>query len=206
MTVADILTFQHGLFWYMNQVSPLPWIDLVSVEATDRLYVMLYGRREIVTNGLTFTESDVQMLAENIYAINLDKWQRTFKIYVADLDIYDYDITETETKTNTGTVQNTGTTGNNDTVTNTVSPFDSSTTVEFANDNKSVRENTASTDTTLTNDLLQVRNFQKKGNTSGNMVDRWSKAISSLKLNFLRDVVFRDINDMITYSIFNLEV
>lgn len=206
MTVADLLTFQHGLFWYMNQVSPLPWIDLVSVEATDRLYVMLYGRREIVTNGLTFTESDVQMLAENIYAINLDKWQRTFKIYVADLDIYDYDITETETKTNTGTVQNTGTTGNNDTVTNTVSPFDSSTTVEFANDNKSVRENTASTDTTLTNDLLQVRNFQKKGNTSGNMVDRWSKAISSLKLNFLRDVVFRDINDMITYSIFNLEV
>lgn len=201
MTVADLLKFNHGIFYYMNQMEELPWSDMVSVEATDRLYVMLYGRREIVTNGLDFTETDIQMLAENIYAINLDKWKRILKIYVADLDIYDYNVTESETKTNTGTIQNTGETGNNDKLTNTVSPFDASETTEFANDTKSVRETSVKNDTVQTNDLTQVRTFHKQGNTSG-VIDRWSKAINNLKINFLRDVVFKDINDMITYNIF----
>lgn len=199
MRVSQLGNLTHGLFYYINETTPVPWSDIFSVDKTDTLYTSLYGMRELITDT-DYTDETLPDVAQQITTLYMDNWKDQFEIYNKELTTNDYDSSETGSDETTGSITNSTEYGNKQHTVDKISAYDVD---SFSDDTTTDVEHSGTDKATQSfNDYLINHQHKKTGNTAS-IISKRGKFIDDLKLNYLRDIVFKDVNSFLTYSIYS---
>ena len=125
------------------------------------------------------------------------KWKKAFDMLVADLPLTD--STRTEVETISGTAESSATSQSSGEVENLddVTADNSS----YINAEKNTSNSTASSKNNGTETKAQERTLTVNG-TNNHLADIINKNLDVLEINFLHDIVFRDIDSLLTLKIY----
>lgn len=196
---------EKGIFYYINNISPLPFTDFFSIDSVDILFNQLKGHKPIsytvmdyMDNG-EITEDTIIKLANLCYTMFFKKWDNIYKIFV-----YEYPILQNYSETITETITNERiTNGENNILVNTnilnsVSGYNNG---ELVNDNKNeTQENNQSTNNNQETGQ-QTKTYTKTG-FNGNYIQELNQSIDYLKNDFLFDIIFNDVSKILMLSIY----
>ena len=169
----------------INNVNALPWIDII-VDTINILWLNKYKSR---TCNLMCDLQDEQ-IAKVISNMFNDKWSNLFKLLYGNW--YEKgDYNETTKETNAGKTSSVDIT-TNETV-NSVVAFDSD---DYANKDK--ESTTNNTQNNGTNDNEKI--IEKQGNNNA-QINYKIKYIDYLYNTLIYDMVFTDVNNLLTYNI-----
>lgn len=188
--VEDKFT-ETGLFQSMEQQGlTLPFS--MSPTLLDSLYIGLHGIRKLSRIGRT---TEVDDCAQLVYNLFIRKWTSQYNLIIKNYNIEQGNIT-----TITETIETDITADTTNDVTNKVSAFN-----DFVDDeNDTTDEEFANNDTSNTTinsvtDNNRNRTYEK---VEDKVADR-SELLDMLQLNFICDIIFTDVNGILTLSIFN---
>ena len=178
-TVYDKFS-ENGLFAALNNVKALPFG--ITPSTCDILYNNRYGSRLLARFG---RDNDVSTIATVLQEMFYEKWANAWNSYqsYADMILGDKETTHEEVVDNN---ENTGT----NTDTNTVSAYNDE---DFVNDDKKSTE----IHNKIDNERKRDKTVRK---TNINTVEKVSKL---LQKDFLYDIIFIDVNTVLTLDIFD---
>lgn len=203
LKVKDLQYNGKGVFYYINEYKALPFIDLIEIESLDLGFQMLHGERVlspfIKNKMLLLQDEDILIEVSKVLSLMFSsKWERLFDTYTKDLELDTYKLETTEKVIETG---NRNSTRDDNTLSNRknlVNSFDSE--VLQDKDNEVYDSNYKTVDTGNTehnSDLTKV----VKGNINNRLTDV-SKVIRLLKDDLINDILYTDVRDFISLSIY----
>lgn len=183
------------LFYELNSIKELDFLQNVDPETIDLLYIFRYGNRRLSES----TKRDYDNVLLSISMMYTKKWNDLYKLFLKDIPLdYNYKVKTTETIKDVGKVDS----DNNTTVTDTnkkdVSAYNEDDFVPLDKDER-IETTTGGNKQTSNND--RVRELTTEGNNSNILYD-YEKYLVYLEEKFLLDIVFNDINKMITINVF----
>lgn len=102
MLVRELKVDGKGIFYYMNELEELPFIQAMDIETMDRLFIGLHGMKcispvtaSIMSNG-GVTESNMETLARMVLLKYGETWNRLYNLYTQDIPLETYSMTTTE--------------------------------------------------------------------------------------------------------------
>lgn len=179
MTVKEQL---NGLFVEISKIRNLAIFDWFSPLILDKYYYGMYGSRTVSTLA---TENSLHDLAEIIVEFYGTKWDNILAQYTASVTaLKEYSETICETITDNGT---------NDFTRENKTQVSAYNDDNFVNDNSESEIQQTKTDNTKTRQqtLTKVRNTAE-----------YQDLILYLRNDYLSDIIFTDINDITTLSIY----
>ncbi len=178
-----------NLWELINTRKPMNIINTIPVDTINSIWLAKYG-----TLGCTpdFEIMENQSIANHIADIYVDKWNKLLTVFNKD---YIDDFKEVYEETNDNTTNSEGI--NTSTNESNVSAYDD--TGYSPDTNNSQNSTTNNTDTSLSK-----RNYTRTKNLI-TRIDNNIKYISLLKKDFLYDIMFADVNELLTLKIYNLE-
>lgn len=197
----------YRIFNYINQIQTLPFVDEFSAENLDALYLSKFGKKSIsdfVIDNMTndeVTESNIKQMATILHSMFYSKWNRIYSIMLSDLKLLENyqdvvkevinDAGQTETDYNSentsgNLLQNSA--FNND---------------DFVNKENEERKDVGKNLTKGVNKNERVKEVTKTG-FKGVAVDDYQNAINYLQNNLIYDIIFKDINSIISIQIYDI--
>lgn len=203
VNVADLYKDGRGIFSYINDVKPLPFVDVLEVDKLDNLFYAMNGRKETsvivddIVDGVV-TIDNMLTLAEIISMQYHDKWDRLYQVFIDDLPIDTYKLTTTETLTGSDTTNSTTDRSVNSSDDNKVTGYDSDLFVDDTQQSRTETDNTTNTDTKNKNQTITK---EVKGNINNKVVDM-NQLVRYLKNNLIYDIIFTDVKQVISSLIY----
>ena len=203
LKVKDLKVDDKGIFYYINQIKPLPFTDIIPVRSLDLGFQMLHGEKILSPFvkdrlGGEINENTMIDLAEIIVSMFGSKWDKMISLYENELNLDTYKMTTTEQIDETGDYSNTRTDESSSERENLVSAFD---TENLSNEGKEIT--TGTTNYTDTGNRSNLKNITKevKGNIN-NRLDDLIKVTDILKSNLINDIIYLDVVRLIGLSIY----
>lgn len=203
LKVKDLKVDDKGIFYYINEIKPFPFTELISVKSLDLGFQMLHGEKRLspfVIDRLGGDINDATMneLAEIIVSMFGSKWEKIISMYEEELNLDTYKLTTIEQVDETGEISNIRTDKSSSERENLVSAFNSE---DFSNEGKEINiENSNITDTGTKSNLKNVTK-EVKGNVN-NRLDDFMKIVNILKINVINDIIYSDVIRLIGLSIY----
>ena len=170
-----------GLFTEMRNISPLPLFDFIDADTLNQLYIMKYGNRELTSNVV---DVDVTLLARVIIRTYGFKWDNmVLNLTNSIKELADYNELITETITDEGSLHLTRENINK------VSAYNVD---DFIN-NSSDDNSETNTNTKLKKRQYEIRKLKD--------IKVYEKVNSYLNKTNICDIIFTDINQMLTTKI-----
>lgn len=177
MKLSELITTDKGLFKYIDEVSPLPWSEVVTPYELDSAFMFKNGCKTVSGKVLKMfsdlgeeeTLSSLAKIISNMYA---NKWGQLFEAFNIDYPV-NVESRETSDDVNTGT----------NSVKNTVSAYDSEVLVP-----DSGRDGTTEYNHKITKDKISLSAIQKN--------------IELLQDSLLYDIVFTDTKSLILLLVY----
>lgn len=203
LKVKDLKVDDKGIFYYINQINPLPFTEIIPVKSLDLGFQMLHGEKMLSPFvkdrlGGEINENTMKDLAEIIVSMFGSKWDKMISLYENELNLDTYKMTTTEQVDETGTYSNERSNENSSERENLVSAFDSE---DLSNEGKEIISGT--TNYTDTGNRTNLKNITKevKGNINNRLND-FAKIVNILKTNLINDIIYLDIVRLIGLSIY----
>lgn len=203
LKVKDLKVDNKGIFYYINEIKPLPFTNIINVQTLDLGFEMLHGQKVlspfVKDRFNTEVKEDTMLdLAEIIVSMFGDKWEIMFSLYEEELNLDTYKMTTTEQVDETGESSNIRTDESSSERENLVSAFD---TENLSNEGKEI--NTDNSRFTDTGNRTNLKNITKevKGNIN-NRLDDLTKVTDILKNNLINDIIYIDIVRLVGLSIY----
>lgn len=203
LKVKDLKVDDKGIFYYINQIKPLPFTEIIPVKSLDLGFQMLHGEKILSPFvkdrlGGEINENMMIDLAEIIVSMFGSKWDKMISLYENELNLDTYKMTTTEQIDETGDYSNTRTDESSSERENLVSAFD---TENLSNEGKEIT--TGTTNYTDTGNKSNLKNITKevKGNIN-NRLDDLVKVTDILKNNLINDIIYLDVVRLIGLSIY----
>lgn len=203
LKVKDLKVDNKGIFYYINEIKPLPFTNIINVQTLDLGFEMLHGQKVlspfVKDRFNTEVKEDTMIdLAEIIVSMFGDKWEIMISLYEEELNLDTYKMTTTEQVDETGESSNIRTDESSSERENLVSAFD---TENLSNEGKEI--NTDNSRFTDTGNRTNLKNITKevKGNIN-NRLDDLTKVTDILKNNLINDIIYIDIVRLVGLSIY----
>lgn len=203
LKVKDLKVDDKGIFYYINEIKPLPFTEIIPVKSLDLGFQMLHGEKILSPFvkdrlGGEINENTMNDLAEIIVSMFGSKWDKMISLYENELNLDTYKMTTTEQIDETGDYSNTRTDESSSERENLVSAFD---TENLSNEGKEIT--TGTTNYTDTGNKSNLKNITKevKGNIN-NRLDDLVKVTDILKNNLINDIIYLDVVRLIGLSIY----
>lgn len=202
MRLKDLKHENKGIFYYVNEIKPLPFNELIEIETIDLGFQMIHGNRIIspfVKNIYKDNAEETLIeLAKIIVSMFSNKWEKTFNVIENDLQLETYNLETTESVDETGNRSSTREDISENERLNLITTFDSE---DYSNDDKEINTgNLNVTDTGSTEHNKQVTRTVK-GNTSNRLSDV-NRYINILQKNLINDIIYTDVSKLIGLSIY----
>ena len=202
LKVKDLKVDDKGLFYYINEVKPLPFTELITVKSLDLGFQMLHGDKVLSPFVKSRFRDDIKEntmidLAEIIVSMFGDKWEMISSLYENELNLDSYKMTTTEQVDETGENSNIRTDENSSERENLVSAFD---TENLSNEGKEI--NSGNSSVTDTGNRTNLKNITKevKGNINNRLHDL-TKVTEILNNNLVNDIIYIDVVQLVGLSI-----
>lgn len=142
-------------------------------------------------------ENDTQEIAKVVEHFFKGKWKKAFDMLVADLPLTDSSRTEVETISGTA---NSNVTSNSSGTAESLGDV-SADNASYINAEKNTSSSTSASENQGTETKAQERTLTVNG-TNNHLSDIINKNLDVLEVNFLYDIVFRDIDSLLTLKIY----
>lgn len=202
MLIKELKTLNNkGLFDFIDG------LDFYKTIPPDLANNLLYGFigektcNNIVINNLHnrgVDEDGLKNIGALIWGLYADKWNKTYKTIITEIPLEDYSSTETEKIIDDGSTVGDINRALNETRQDDVTAYDSN---DFLENQKTTNENTDTTKSNTKNDNVRTIERSKKGYIN-NRVGNINKYLDFLKKDFLLDIVFQDISNLLTLNIY----
>lgn len=186
MKVREKFTSEN-LFDEINKIYPFPFVKSFPVDKLNRLYIITHGERTLSQAGITLTVPEIAAIIVGCYS---DKWDRVHKVLASDIS-----FVESHIEVVTETTNENGNTSNNATET-TVDKVSAYNDENFANGEQST--NTNESHGTNANTVEKTRERKVTENVTKNL----ENAINYLQRALIYNIIFADVNRVITLSIY----
>lgn len=203
LKVKDLKVNDKGIFYYINEIKPLPFTEVIPVRSLDLGFQMLHGEKilspfVIDRLGGVINDNTMVDLAEIIVSMFGIKWETMISLYEKELNLDTYKMITTEQVDETGKNSNARTDESSSERENLVSAFD---TENLSNEGKEIT--TGNTNYTDTGNRTNSKNITKevKGNIN-NRLDDLTKVIDILKNNLINDIIYIDVVRLVGLSIY----
>lgn len=203
LKVKDLKVDDKGIFYYINEIKPFPFTEIIPIRRLDLGFQMLHGEKILspfVKDRLRggINENTMKDLAEIIVSMFGSKWDKMISLYENELNLDTYKMTTTEQIDETGTYSNERSDESSSERENLVSAFDSE---DLSNEGKEIISGT--TNYTDTGNKTNLKNITKevKGNIN-NRLDDFAKIVNILKTNVINDIIYLDVIRLIGLSIY----
>lgn len=203
LKVYDLYVDGKGIFHYLNEIEPLPFNTLISIQSIDLTFITLYGSRviappieRIVKDEVT--EEKLKQIASILYGMYNQKWSNLFDIFAEKVDLDSYVSKTTENILDDTTIDHTQAKTATDTNTNEVTGFN---TDEWSNSMKNTQEVDDTTKNTGTTSNTKERTNTTKGSLNNRIDDR-RKAIDLLNDELLHNIIFKDTIQLVGRLVF----
>lgn len=203
LKVKDLKVDDKGIFYYINEIKPFPFTEVIPVKSLDLGFQMLHGEKilspfVIDRLGGDINDNTMNELAKIIVSMFGSKWEKMISLYENELNLDTYKMTTTEQVDETGENSNTRTDESSSERENLVSAFD---TENLSNEGKEI--NSGSSNITDTGNRTNSKNITKevKGNNN-NRLDDLTKVIDILKNNLINDIIYIDVIRLVGLSIY----
>lgn len=186
MKVSEKFTSEN-LFAEIHRLHPFLFVGVFPVDKMNLFYVNKYGDRTLSKTGRNLTVSEIAEILVGMYS---EKWDTIYnKILV------DFPTLENYIETITETTNETGNSTNNTTETNLekVSAYNDE---DFVNDEQSTNTN----EMKMNNENKIEKTVEKK--VTENATKNLENALKYLQNNVIYDIIFSDVNGIITLNIF----
>lgn len=107
MLVCDLMVDGKGLFYYMNELEPLPFTPAMDIETLDKMFIGLHGIKtvsptvaSIMLNG-GVNEENMLTVAKMLLTMYSTAWSRLYELYTQDIPLESYSMTTVETHSGT---------------------------------------------------------------------------------------------------------
>lgn len=203
LKVKDLKVDGKGIFYYINEIKPLPFTEIIPVKSLDLGFQMLHGEKILspfVKDRLGGEINDNSMidLAEIIVSMFGSKWDKMISLYENELNLDTYRMIKTEQVDETGEYSSMRTDESSSERENLVSAFDSE---DLSNEGKEIISgNTNYTDTGNRSNLKKITK-EVKGNINNRLND-FAKIVNILKTNLINDIIYLDVVRLIGLSIY----
>lgn len=203
LKVKDLKVDDKGIFYYINEVKPFPFINLIPVKSLDLGFQMLHGEKRlspfvIDRLGSKINDDTMKDLAKIIVSMFGSKWETIISMYEKDLNLDTYKLTTIERVDESGEISNIRTDKSSSERENLISAFNSE---DFSNEGKEINiEDSNITDKGTRNNLKNVTK-EVRGNVN-NKLDDFTKIVNILKTNVINDIIYLDVIRLIGLSIY----
>lgn len=205
LKIKDLEVDGKGIFYYINDLKPFTFNEIVDVETLDLGFKMLHGEKvlspfvkRLIDEENNIKNDDMISLAKIILNMFGEKWEKVINIWENEINIDTYKLTTIEDITDEGTNTNTRRDINESERTGEVSAFN---TEGFSNDEKE----TTKTNLEVTNQGNVNNNRKRHTETKGNInnrLDDINKALSLLQENVINDIIYIDVSQLIGLAIY----
>lgn len=187
MKVSERFTSEN-LFEEIHKIHPFPFVGVFPVDKMNLFYLNTHGERTLSKSGRNLTVSE---MASVIVGLHSEKWDKIYTNMVSE-----YPIIENHVETLTETTKEKGTNTNNTTETNVekVSAYNDN---DFVNDEQTTNNNTM----TGSNENEVTKTVEKR--VTENAIKNLENAIKYLQNNVIYNIIFSDVNGVITLNIFD---
>lgn len=203
LKVYDLYVDGKGIFHYLNEIEPLPFNTLISIQSIDLTFITLYGSRvvappieRIVKDEVT--EEKLKQIASILYGMYNQKWSNLFDIFAEKVDLDSYVSKTTENILDDTTIDHTQAKTATDTNTNEVTGFN---TDEWSNSMKNTQEVDDTTKNTGTTSNTKERTNTTKGSLNNRIDDR-RKALDLLNKEVINETIFQDTIQLVGRLVF----
>lgn len=203
LKVKDLKVDDKGIFYYINEIEPLPFTELIPVVNLDLGFQMLHGEKILSPFikerfGGDIKESTMIDLAKVIVSMFGSKWETIISLYENELNLNTYKMTTTEQIDETGENSNLRTDVSSSERENLVSAFD---TENLSNEGKEI--NTGNSNITDTGNRTNLKNITKEvtGNINNRLHDL-TKVVDILNNNLINDIIYTDVSRLVSLSIY----
>ncbi len=203
LKVKDLKVDDKGIFYYINEIKPFPFTEIIPVRSLDLGFQMLHGEKILSPFvkdrlGGEINENTMIDLAEIIVSMFGSKWDTIISLYENELNLDTYKMITTEQVDETGDYSNIRTDESSSERENLVSAFD---TENLSNEGKEIT--TGTTNYTDTGNRSNLKNITKevKGNIN-NKLDDLIKVVDILKNNLINDIIYIDVVQLVGLSIY----
>ena len=203
LKVKDLKVDDKGIFHYIDEIKPLPFTEIISVESLDLGFQMLHGEKLLTPFikdrfRVDIKESTMIDLAEIIVSMFGSKWDTIISLYENELNLDTYKMTTTEQVDETGENSNIRTDESSSERENLVSAFD---TENLSNEGKEI--NTGNSNFTDTGNRTNLKNITKEvtGNINNRLHDL-TKVKEILNNNLINDIIYIDVVQLVGLSIY----
>lgn len=203
LKVKDLKVDDKGIFYYINEIEPLPFTELIPVESLDLGFQMLHGEKLLSPFikerfGGDIKEDAMIDLAKVIVSLFGYKWETIISLYEKELNLDTYKMTTTEQVDETGENSNVRTDESSSERENLVSAFD---TENLSNEGKEINSgNSSITDTGNRSNLKNITR-EVKGNINNRLHDL-TKVIDILNNNLINGIIYVDVVQLVGLSIY----
>lgn len=203
LKLKDLKYEDKGVFYYINELKPFTFNELISVDSLQLGFDMLHGEK-LVTPYIVniFNNSDKEYALNEIgKIINMmfrDKWDKLINVYENEINLNTYQLLSVNEETITGSNTNTKENNTENERLNLKSSFDSDVLVdddkEVNTENNTVKDTGSSTNTVSSSKEI-------KGNIS-NRLDDILKFTNLLNKTVINDIIYTDVKEFIGLSIY----
>lgn len=202
MLIKELKTPNNkGLFDFIDG---LDFYKTIPPDLANNLLYGVIGEKtcnNIVINNLhnrSVDEDGLKNIGALIWGLYADKWNKSYKTIITEIPLEDYSSTETEKIIDDGTTIGDINRALNETRQDDVTAYDSN---DFLENQKTTNENTDTTKSNTKNDNVRTIERSKKGYIN-NRVGNINRYLDFLKKDFLLDIVFQDISNLLTLNIY----
>lgn len=198
MKVKDLMLDDKGIFYYMNEVQNLPFLNFTKIQTLDLGFVGLHGNRNIspmvknIMNG-EITDDKMDSLARIVISLNSEKWVNFYNVLVEELPFETHNLITTETVTDSGNTDSETLTESLNSDIDKVSAYNVD---DFVEDSASERNLSDVSSNTLSDSRTRERTIQVKGHTQS-LINERLKMLEYLNTNLIYDIVYLDIATML---------
>ena len=203
LKVYDLYVDGKGIFHYLNEIEPLPFNSLISIQNIDLSFITFYGSRVLSQPIKRIVKEEVtaeklQQVASLVYGMYSQKWNNLFEIYAEKVNLDSYISNTTESVNDDTTIDHTQGRTATDTKTNEVTGFN---TDEWSNANKDTNTVDDKTTNTGTTSNTKNRTTQTKGSLNNRIDDR-RKALDLLNKEVINETIFQDTIQLVGRLVF----
>lgn len=202
MRLKDLQVDGKGIFYYINEIKPLPVDDLVEISTVDLTFNLKHGNKIIspfVKSMYQEHKEDTLIeLSKIIVSMFYSKWERTVETYKNELSLETYNLETSESIGETGSRSSNRTDVSTDERENKVSTFDDE---NYSNEGlETTSGNLSVTDTGSTEHNKTVTKLVK-GNINNKLSDV-NRYLNILQKDVFNDMIYTDVSQLLGLSIY----
>lgn len=201
--IKDLKFDGKGIFYYINEVKPFNFNEVLDVHFLDVGFEMRHGEKPVTRFVLSRIEGEITAelmteIAEVLVYMYGEKWETIISMYLNDIDLDTYNMTTTESIDETSNRSNTREDLTESERENLTSAYNVE---DFSNEGKEIQTGSLNVTDTGTGESVKQVTRNVKGSMSNKLKDiRYIRGL--LHTNVLNDIIYLDVSQMIGVLIY----